>query len=54
LLCKEVYHCSPDNLDNVEEKTLDLHFDFYQAEKKEEWLESQRLNQRNNLNTKKH
>ena len=45
ILCKEVYHCSPFFLENVEERLLDLHFDFYSLEKEKQRLDAKRQEQ---------
>lgn len=52
ILCKEIYHCTPEQLDNVDEYTLQLHFAFYNAEKKEEDLQRKRAEQKSSLSHK--
>lgn len=49
ILCKEVYHCCPADLDNIEESTLNLHFTFYNTEKEVEFINSKRAEQSSNL-----
>lgn len=46
ILCKEVYHCSPSDLDDVDENILNLHFAFLNAERQHEYIEQQRANQK--------
>ena len=53
ILCKEVYHCTPKQIDEVEEVVLQLHFDFYNSEKREEYLNTKRAEQKSNLPRKK-
>ena len=43
---KEIYHCSPAELDKVPERELNLHFAFLMAERKHEYIESKRAEQR--------
>lgn len=44
---KEVYHCTPKELDKQEEKLLDLHYTFLMEERQHEIIESKRAEQRN-------
>lgn len=46
LLIKELYHCSPKELDDVDDSLLDLHFSFLMAEREHEFIESKRNEQR--------
>jgi len=46
ILIKDVYHCSPAELDNVEERVLDLHYNFLMEERKHEYIESKRAEQK--------
>ena len=43
---KEVYHCSPADIDKVEERRLNLDFDFLMAERHHEVLEAKRREQK--------
>jgi len=43
---KEVYHCSPKELDAVPERELNLHFAFLMAEREHEFIESKRAEQK--------
>lgn len=42
ILCKEVYHCTPWDIDNQDEFVLQLHWDFYMAEKEEDYYKAKR------------
>lgn len=53
ILCKKVYRCSPKDIDEVEESILQLHYDFYNSEKKEEYLVNQREKQAQDLKLKR-
>ena len=46
ILCKEVYHCSPADLDDVDENILNLHFMFLNAEREHDYIEQQRAVQK--------
>lgn len=46
ILCKEVYHCSPAELDEVDENILDLHFAFLMTEREHDYIEQQRAKQK--------
>ena len=50
ILCKEVYHCSPIDLDDIEEWRLELDFDFLMAERHHEYIEHKRAEQKAKLN----
>lgn len=52
ILMKEIYHCSPSELDNQDEFVLQLHFEFYMAEREEEYYQSKR-NEMRSSNRKK-
>lgn len=43
---KEVYHCSPKELERVPEHELNLHFAFLMAEREHEYIEHKRSEQR--------
>ena len=49
---KEVYHCSPVELDEVEEWRLNLDYDFLMAERHHEYLEAKRREQKAKVNRK--
>ena len=46
---KEVYHCSPAELDKVEERRLQLDYDFLMAERHHEIIEYKRAEQKSKL-----
>lgn len=46
VLMKEIYHCTPSDLDKQEERLLQLHFEMLQEEKKHEYLEQKRAEQK--------
>ncbi len=46
ILIKELYHCSPLELDNVEERVLDLHYSMLMEERKREHIQNERAKQR--------
>lgn len=52
VLMKEVYHCSPAELDNVEEWRLNLDYDFLMAERHHELIERKREEQKAKVNRK--
>lgn len=43
---KEIYHCTPDALDNVSETALEMHRGFIMAERKQEQIEQKRSEQK--------
>lgn len=43
---KEVYHCSPKELEKVPERELNLHFWFLMAEREHDYIESKRAEQK--------
>lgn len=43
---KDVYHCSPKELDQVPERQLNLHFAFLMSEREHEFKESKRAEQK--------
>ena len=47
ILMKDLYHCSPEELDHVDENILNLHFAFLMAEREHEFIEYKRNEQRN-------
>lgn len=49
ILMKEVYHCSPHELDKVEEWRLNLDYSFLMSERKHEMLEQKRAEQKAKL-----
>ena len=46
ILRKEVYHCSPADLDEVDENILNLHFAFLMEEREHEHIEYERAKQK--------
>ena len=48
ILIKELYHCSPWELDNVEENILDLHYEMLMKERERQHIEMEREKQRQN------
>ena len=46
ILIKELYHCPPSELDKEEESVLELHFRMIQEEKKREYIQQQRAEQK--------
>jgi len=44
---KEIYHCSPIELEKVPERQLNLHFAFLMSEREHEFIESKRAEQKN-------
>lgn len=46
VLMKEVYHCSPKELERVPEWELNLHFAFLMSEREHEYIESKRAEQK--------
>jgi len=49
VLIKELYHCTPDELDEQEERVLQLHFKMLQEEKKNEYIEQKRAEQKSKM-----
>ena len=47
VLMKEIYHCSPIELEKVPERQLNLHFAFLMSEREHEFIESKRAEQKN-------
>ena len=49
ILIKDLYHCTPTELDKQDyEKTI-LHFNIMMLERKKEYIESKRTEQKNSL-----
>lgn len=46
VLIKELYHCSPSELDKQDEFILDLHFKMLQKEREHEYIEQKRAEQK--------
>lgn len=46
VLIKELYHCKPSDLDEQEERVLQLHFRMLQEEKRHEYIEQKRAEQK--------
>ena len=46
VLIKELYHCTPNELDDQEERMLQLHFDMLQEERRNEYIEQKRAEQK--------
>lgn len=53
ILCKEIYKCSPKDIEDVPARILDLHYKFHQLEIKEEFIKSKREQQSMSLKSKK-
>lgn len=51
VLMKEIYHCTPTELDEQEERVLQLHFEMLQEERKNEYIEQKRAEQRAKMKT---
>jgi len=49
LLIKELYHCTPEELDRQDYTRLKLHFDIIMLERKKEYLDSKRAEQKSNI-----
>jgi len=49
ILMKEIYHCSPKDLEDIPEWELDMHFAFLMAERKHDYIESKRAEQKSKL-----
>ena len=49
VLMKEIYHCTPSELDKQEERLLQLHFDMLQEERRHEYLEQKRAEQKSKM-----
>jgi hypothetical protein len=45
-LIKELYHCTPKDLEDQEERMLQLHFEMLQEERKNEYIEQKRAEQK--------
>jgi len=43
---KEIYHCTPNQLDGVDSYILDIHWDFLMSERKHEQKEQKRQEQK--------
>lgn len=52
ILIKELYHCSPYELDKVEERRLDLDYSFLMEERHHEYIEQKRAEQKAKINKK--
>lgn len=46
VLIKELYHCSPSQLDQEEERVLNFHFQCLMAERKQEEIEQKKQEQK--------
>ena len=56
VLIKELYHCTPKELDEQDESVLQLHFTMLQKEREHEYIEQKRAEQKakmKNLSSKK-
>jgi len=42
---KNVYHCTPNEIDQISESTLQLHFEIYIEEQRKKFLEQKRAKQ---------
>jgi len=47
ILIKELYHCTPSELDEQDEQVTKLHFEIIMLERKKEYLDSKRAEQKN-------
>ena len=47
ILMKEIYHCTPTELDKQDERILNMHYDFLMKEREREHIENERAKQRN-------
>lgn len=43
---KEIYHCTPSELDKEDERILNMHYEFIMKERQHEYIESQRAKQK--------
>jgi len=48
ILIKELYHCTPTELDKQPERILNMHFEMLMEERKHEYIEAKRNEQRMN------
>jgi len=46
LLIKELYHCTPSELDEQNQEITRLHFDIMMLERKKEYIDSKRAEQK--------
>jgi hypothetical protein len=46
VLIKELYHCTPKELDEQDESVLQLHFTMLQKEREHEYIEQKRAEQK--------
>jgi hypothetical protein len=46
---KEVYHCSPKELEEIPVRELDMHFAFLMAERENDYIESKRAEQKSKV-----
>ena len=53
VLIKDLYHCSPSELDRQDENILNLHYDMMMAERQHEAIEAKRQEQRSSATNKK-
>ena len=49
ILIKELYHCTPSEIDNEEDRLLDLHFEFLMLERKNEKVLQEKEKQKANV-----
>ena len=49
VLIKELYHCTPSELDEQDETVLQLHFKMLQEEKRHEYIEQKRTEQKTKM-----
>lgn len=43
---KEIYHCTPSELDKQDERILNMHYEFLMKERQHEHIENERAKQR--------
>lgn len=49
ILMKEIYHCSPSELDKQDENILNLHYTMLMKEREREKIENERAKQKANI-----
>jgi hypothetical protein len=48
-MIKELYHCTPQEFDKIDEYTINLHWQILSMERKQERLKMKRIEQKNNI-----
>ncbi len=46
ILMKEIYHCTPSEIEEQDENMLNLHYNFLMEERQHEYIESKRAEQK--------